>query len=491
MDTPSDRLDELCWCYLDRGLTPDEEAELTELLGDAECQQRWRYLMTLEGKLQEELEMVEIPVPGRTGRIVGDIIKFMTPLALAAGFVFALFHFGLLGGKVIEGDVIAEVVAVTGEVFREGGEGGEKSTLETGDSVSPGDRVTTPEAGEVKLAYRDGTALTLREAGGLKFPAAAEGSLPGKTLVLDGGVLKAFASRQSERTPMLLTTPHAECTVIGTKFTLMAGSGFTRLDVAEGRISFKDLKTGKVIVVSAGMCATADGENDPVEAKSLGREFSPKYEGMLFKEVAEIYEKTGLFLSETREGKTMRRWSPAEFMKAASGGTVNVKTGTAGKGRNASEACLISGGKGSFEFPLFKTAPIAFTVEFGYALVSGRKGGGTEIGIRGCDEFLPKDVPGPAEFFDKGMIQLMPGRWYNVKISCLLVGQMKDGRPVYEQTMVLDGKHRNSHSLGAGPCNLFGITLKGADCCIRNFRVREILMDRNMAADYFGNPSDG
>jgi len=481
----SDRLDELCWCYLDRGLTPDEEAELIAMLEEPEHRQRWRLLMTLEGKLQEELETVEVRAPRRTSRIVGGVIKFVTPLALAAGFVFALVHFDLLGTKVIEGDVIAEVVAVSGEVIRENG--AEALPLKAGDTIAPGDRVATPEAGQVKLTYRDGTALSLREAGDLDFPLSRQGAIPAKSLVLGKGVLNALANTQPRRTPMLLTTPHARCTVIGTKFVLMAAPGFTRLDVAEGRISFEDLKTGRVIVVSAGESATADGSGGgPFAARSLGREFSTKYDGIFFKEVAETYEKKGLFLGSTKEGKALRAWTAEQFALAASKGTVKTRTVIVGSGEDAAKVCHLSGGDGSFEFPLFETAPVAFAVEFGYRLGKGPKGSITEIGVEGSDEFIPRNIPKAAKFFDKGTIQLESDRWYNVKFSCLLVGQMKDGRPVYEQTMMLEGDDRNSHSLGAGPCNTFGVKLRGSDCWIRNFRVREILMDRKTAADYFG-----
>ena len=490
MATRVDRLDELSWCYLDRGLTPDEEAELIELLEDPECRQRWRFLMAFEGTLQEELEAAEIPVPRRTARIVGDIVKFMTPLALAAGFVFALFHFGLLGNRVIEGDVVAEVVAVSGEVVHESGaaEGG-RSVLAVGDSVAPGDRVKTPESGEVQLVYRDKTALMLREGGELEFPELAPGEPGAKQLVLSGGVLKTAASRQHARTPMLLTTPHARCTVIGTEFMLMASPGLTRLDVKVGRISFEDLETGKTMIVSAGMCATADGKDAPVVAKSLGREFSPSYDGILFREVAQTYEKHGLFLDATKAGKAIRTWNAEQFIRAASKGTVDVRAGKLGKGKGATPACFLACSKeGSFEFELFDETPEAFVVEFGYMIsaVTERGVTHTKMGIRGTDELKVENMPPQVKLFDKGTIQLQAGRWHNVEISCLLVGQLADGRPVYEQTLVWGDGKRNSHSLGAGQCNIFGVTISGGVAAIRNFRVREILMDRKMAANYFG-----
>src|SRR5688572_21189515 len=53
-----ERLEELFDKYMDRVLSPAEEAELANLLGRPECQAHWRTLASLEGKIQEELLQV-------------------------------------------------------------------------------------------------------------------------------------------------------------------------------------------------------------------------------------------------------------------------------------------------------------------------------------------------------------------------------------------------------------------------------------------------
>jgi len=51
----NERLDELYDRYLDRDLSAAEESELAAMLARPECQEQWRRLTALEGKIQEEL----------------------------------------------------------------------------------------------------------------------------------------------------------------------------------------------------------------------------------------------------------------------------------------------------------------------------------------------------------------------------------------------------------------------------------------------------
>lgn len=57
----NERLDELFDRYLDRDLSAAEESELASMLARPECQEQWRRLTALEGKIQEELLVPAAP----------------------------------------------------------------------------------------------------------------------------------------------------------------------------------------------------------------------------------------------------------------------------------------------------------------------------------------------------------------------------------------------------------------------------------------------
>ena len=143
-----------------------------------------------------------------------------------------------------------------------------RKPLAAGAAVRLGDRLETG-AGRVVFKYvseatqfqaYENSVLTLQEADG------------GKRVFLDTGVVEADVAKQPRS--FVLLTPHAEATVLGTRFTLAAGARESRLDVAEGAVQLKKRGTENAVRVNAGQFAVVAPER-PLETQSstLTKEF--------------------------------------------------------------------------------------------------------------------------------------------------------------------------------------------------------------------------
>ncbi len=97
--------------------------------------------------------------------------------------------------------------------------------------------------GQAVLEYLDGTTLDFTVAAGtglMRLSRSDEKRVNtakiGKRVTIDNGVLRVDAAHQPENAPLIIATPQAEITVIGTKFKLEVTAASTRLDVTEGKV---------------------------------------------------------------------------------------------------------------------------------------------------------------------------------------------------------------------------------------------------------------
>jgi hypothetical protein len=97
------------------------------------------------------------------------------------------------------------------------------------------------------------------------------GGARGKEAFLARGRLTADVVPQPAGRPMLITTPQAEATVVGTRFSLAVDGRATRLDVEHGLIELCRLSGGDPVVVHTAEYALVNEGNDPaVIARSRG-----------------------------------------------------------------------------------------------------------------------------------------------------------------------------------------------------------------------------
>lgn len=146
------------------------------------------------------------------------------------------------------------------------------------------------ETAESTLRYADGTRITCRGGTSLRIDdnAASNGI---KHLTLLAGALFAETSRQLEDRPLRITTPHAELAVLGTKFSLTvtpSQPSYTRLSVVQGLVRLT--YNGESHDVGAGQATAAGPTVTPKVTVSEGREYSPRFGGVFFRDIMSIYE---------------------------------------------------------------------------------------------------------------------------------------------------------------------------------------------------------
>src|SRR5204862_8004218 len=90
----------------------------------------------------------------------------------------------------------------------------------------------------------------------------------GKEAFLARGHLAAQVTTQPAGRPMLITTPHAEAAVVGTRFALTVEARATRLDVEQGAVELGRLSGGTPVVVRAAEHALVNEGTDPTVISS-------------------------------------------------------------------------------------------------------------------------------------------------------------------------------------------------------------------------------
>ncbi len=95
--------------------------------------------------------------------------------------------------------------------------------LSDGSEMRDGDRVKLGSDGQASLLWNeDGTRIVISNLGDLTIldTGGPSGRTEGKRLRLDAGELQAAVSRQPTGRPLVILTPHATTTVVGTQFRL-------------------------------------------------------------------------------------------------------------------------------------------------------------------------------------------------------------------------------------------------------------------------------
>ena len=143
-------------------------------------------------------------------------------------------------------------------VLRRGGEttGFDSRRLRAGDTL---------EALELsRLRFNDGTVLTI-DAGTRLELLAGQSLLDGaaKRLALSTGGLQAEVAKQPAGSPLTITTPEAELTVVGTAFLLARQAETTRLLVSEGRVRMSAAGSMREIAAGGSQHCDRNGFSPP------------------------------------------------------------------------------------------------------------------------------------------------------------------------------------------------------------------------------------
>jgi WD40 repeat protein len=163
------------------------------------------------------------------------------------------------------GELVTLEVA-EGRVVRIGGDGetvlGRDAALASGSTVA-----TVGEESYAVVRFADGTRLEL--GADTRVTLSTDDAETGKRVVLGEGFLSADVAPQPPGRPMLLSTPQAQLTVIGTKFQLSGGSELTYVETNEGSVQVTRKSDGESVTVAGGFETSVGVKAGPLAAESL------------------------------------------------------------------------------------------------------------------------------------------------------------------------------------------------------------------------------
>ena len=233
-------------------LTTSDTEDLTANLPDS---LRLRASDPKEGtqSSRQEVQAVPLTVPSRPPAFLAIAVALL---------ILALLSTSLLRVPSEEATLI-RLNELSGQVTWIGNGGQMKSSLKPGDCLSGGTMELGAPDAHVSFTYEDGSSITLAGLSSLRI-STSEGSTPlqrQKTLHLKRGRLSATVNDQPNGKPMLIDTPSADLTVMGTRFNVETQPASTRLTVNKGKVHFRRNLDGQAVEVPAKQTVLATLED--------------------------------------------------------------------------------------------------------------------------------------------------------------------------------------------------------------------------------------
>lgn len=156
-------------------------------------------------------------------------------------------------GTIPAAAVVAKVESITGGAVIT--QAGVRKVVPGTQDLLAGEGVET--SGLTQVSFVDATRLELTSDTEIRDVHETVRGGKGKRLIVVRGTLSAEVVKQPAGLPMVILTPHAEATVLGTTLKIVVDGGSTRLEVTEGRVRFMRLSDRKAVDVTAGHFAVA------------------------------------------------------------------------------------------------------------------------------------------------------------------------------------------------------------------------------------------
>lgn len=244
MSPTRQELEALVHRYADGALAPGDAETLNRLLEtDPDAARCFCEQSILHALLRQKCRGLFEAAPRRPRWIRPALAAGI--LLAAAGIAFVLFRPGPAAS--------AADPAGDAALIRDGG----ILPLRPGQPLLPGDRLRTGADGRVTLRFRG-------ESTALHVPADSTVALDGdpargKRIAVESGRLRGSVAPQPAGRPLIVRTPHAEATVLGTAFSISVSEDRTRLAVREGEVRFASREGGReALLVAARQGAVAD-----------------------------------------------------------------------------------------------------------------------------------------------------------------------------------------------------------------------------------------
>lgn len=186
---------------------------------------------------------------------------------LASWAVAAIGLFLVLGQSLLIKSVDEQTITVTslsGPVSWTGDKGQVTSDLSVGHQLTGGTMELLAPSSLVEFSFEDKSVVTLAGLSAVTITSVQDSSASTqqKELHLRHGRLSATVKEQPKGQPMVVRTPSAEMTVLGTRFDVQSALDATRLTVNEGRVHLKRLLDGEEVEVPARQSVFASLENE-------------------------------------------------------------------------------------------------------------------------------------------------------------------------------------------------------------------------------------
>lgn len=141
-----------------------------------------------------------------------------------------------------------------------------------GNSTPPklGEFIRASANSSATVQFADGTTLHLEPGTEISLEAVDAKRNGGKQLKLLAGSLSADVAKQPEGLPLLIQTPHALVTVVGTEFDLSVATNQTALEVTHGLVKMTGSRATNAVSVAAGEFAVASAR-EPMRYGRLPR----------------------------------------------------------------------------------------------------------------------------------------------------------------------------------------------------------------------------
>jgi anti-sigma factor RsiW len=136
-----------------------------------------------------------------------------------------------------------------------------------GCALKSGDAIRVGEGARAAVRFADATQLELELEATLTLDSAGDAGT-GKRLAVSHGTVIARATPQLADRPLVIATPHARVTVMGTLFLLRVQPRATRVEVAHGEVRVAHADGGEAIRVAAGQFVQV-GRGAPLRADQL------------------------------------------------------------------------------------------------------------------------------------------------------------------------------------------------------------------------------
>jgi ferric-dicitrate binding protein FerR (iron transport regulator) len=255
-EQPAERFDELLPRYYDDALSSDELSELNELLRHSgEHREAFARLgqnqTMIREVMRQETERAhrivaesEVPTSGPTTSRFPPIARFAAAacLALVAGLAWMVLTPTDDGfATLTEADADVQIVI-----------DGESIEAKVGTRLYGNEVVTTADF-PATIRFNDGSTIELQARSSGTFSNRSTG----KHVRLGRGALRGNVEPQAKDQPLVIDTPGATATVLGTQFILEANDQSSKLEVTQGSVRFDSRAHPTPVVVEAQQFAVA------------------------------------------------------------------------------------------------------------------------------------------------------------------------------------------------------------------------------------------